>query len=606
MSLSVPETVANSLELSRSWDDKGLYDIDLNRTAFETQSRIGLCRDEDDNEYPSGLKLYLLILSLCLAVFLVALDQTIIAPALGAITGEYGSVKDIGWYGSSYLLTSTAFQPVYGKVYRIFDIKYAFLGAVAVFEAGSLVSAAAPDSTVFIVGRAVAGMGSAGLFSGSIVILSYALPLRRRPFMFGMFGCMWGVASVAGPLLGGAFTDHLTWRWCFYINLPIGGLAMMTIFFFLNIARVNNPDNKSFFSRILELDLIGAVVLIPAIILFLLALQWGGAQFPWNDRRIIGLFAGAGVMMLIFLGIEHHQQDKGLLPPKFFKDRNLLCAMLFSLFFGASFFPLVYYLALYFQAIQGDSAVTAGIKLLPLLISVVISSIVSGALISATGYYNPFILAEIAMVAVGGGLITTLTPRTPFAAWFGYQVLDGLGTGVGFQAGVVVVQNVVPRDLVSQATSCVQFFQSLGGALFIAVAQTVFQNGLIDGLARSAPHLDPDIFTHSGAGEVRHVLASVHREADLDAVLDAYMHGLRQTYYFSAAAAAAAFLAALGLQWKKIETDGGGGGSSASTNALVRGIYQYQRACTPAPEFDAWFEGAGELRAAKLRKRRVV
>ncbi|KAI2628763.1 MFS general substrate transporter [Hypoxylon sp. NC1633] len=595
MSLSASETATNSFDISTTWEDKNLYDIDL-ADVSRTPSKASISQTEHGYEYPSGLKLHLVILSLLLAVFLVALDQTIIAPALGAITGEYGSVKDIGWYGSSYLLTSTALQPVYGKVYRVFDIKLTFLGAVALFELGSLVSAAAPSSAIFVVGRAVAGMGSAGLFSGSIVILSYSLPLRRRPAMFGMFGCMWGIASVAGPLLGGAFTDHLTWRWCFYINLPIGGVAMTVIFFFLRIARVNNPDNLSVRSRILELDLVGAAILMPAIIMLLLALQWGGAQFPWNDRRIIGLFAGAGLMTMLFIGVEHYQQDKGLLPLRFFKDRDLLCAMLFSLFFGASFFPLIYYLSLYFQAIQGDSAVEAGLKLLPLLISVVVSSIVSGGLITATGYYNPFILVEIAMVSVGAGLITTFDLRTPFAKWFGYQVLDGLGVGVGFQAGVVVVQNVVSRDLVPQATSCVQFFQSLGGALFIAASQTLFQNGLIDGLARRAPHLDPGLFIRSGAGQIRQVLASVRQEAALDAVLEAYMSGLRQTYCISAGAAAVAFLAALGLRWKKIETKG--------PPSLARGCYQTMRACTPAPEFDALFEGAGELQAAKLRKPR--
>ncbi|KAI1416523.1 MFS general substrate transporter [Hypoxylon sp. FL1857] len=595
MSISVAETATDSVDIASRWEDKGLYDIDLNTTTHDTPSNDGTSKDEDGDEYPSGLKLYLVVLSLCLAVFLVALDQTIIAPALGAITGEYGSVKDIGWYGSSYLLTSTALQPLYGKVYRIFDIKYAYLIAVAIFEVGSLVSAAAPSSTVFIIGRAIAGMGSAGLFSGSIVILSYTLPLRRRPLMFGLFGCMWGIASVGGPLLGGAFTDHLTWRWCFYINLPVGGVAMLVIFFFLNIARVNNPDNQPLFARILELDLMGAAVLIPAIIMFLLALQWGGAEYPWNDRHIIGLFSGAGAMALIFVGIEQYQQDKGLLPPRFFKDRNLLCAMLFAFFFGASFFPMIYYLSLYFQAIQGDSAVEAGIKLLPLLISVVISSIISGGLITATGYYNPVILTEMALVAVGSGLITTLDLHTPFARWFGFQVLDGLGVGVGFQAGVLVVQNVAPKELVPQATSCVQFFQNLGGALFIAVAQTVFQNGLIEGLRDNAPRLDPALFIHSGASEIRQVLAVVHQEEALDAVLESYMLGLRQTYYISAAAAAAAFVVTLGLQWRKIEKGGG------------PDVYEQRknmRVCTPTPEFDTVFEGAGELQAA-AKKRKV-
>lgn len=277
MSFSLEDTVPNSIDITSSREDKIWYDVDP-ISSSKTSSTCNL-REGGDDEYPTGLKLWLVILSLCLAVFLVALDQTIIAPALGAITGEYGSVGDIGWYGSAYLLTSTALQPLYGKVYRVFDVKAAFLGAVALFELGSLVSAVAPSSAAFVVGRAVAGMGSAGLFSGSIVILAYSLPLRRRPFMFGMFGCMWGVASVAGPLLGGVFTDHLTWRWCFYINLPIGAVAMTVIFFTLNIARVNNPDHLSVLSRIGELDLVGAVILMPAIIMLLLALQWGGTQY---------------------------------------------------------------------------------------------------------------------------------------------------------------------------------------------------------------------------------------------------------------------------------------------------------------------------------------
>jgi MFS family permease len=297
----------------------------------------------DDAEYPTGLKLWLIILSLCLAVFLVALDQTIIAPALGAITAAYDSVKDIGWYGSAYLLTSTALQPLYGTIYRLFDVKLTFLGAVALFELGSLVSAVAPSSVAFIVGRAISGMGTAGLFSGATVILSYTLPLRNRPVAFGLFGGIWGIASVAGPLLGGVFTDHATWRWCFYVNLPIGGAAMVVILLFLNITTAKKPNN-SFVSRIMQLDLLGAGILVPAIVMLLLALQWGGTQYPWHDSRIIGLFVGFGVMVPIFATIEYRQQDKGLLPPRFFKNRNILSAMLFGFSFGSCFFPMIYYL----------------------------------------------------------------------------------------------------------------------------------------------------------------------------------------------------------------------------------------------------------------------
>jgi len=165
--------------------------------------------EEDEADYPHGIKLALVITSLCLAIFLVALDQTIIAPALGAITATFNSVKDIGWYGAAYLLTTTALQPIYGAIYKRFNVKIVFLLAVFIFEIGSVLTAAAPSSTVFIIGRAVAGIGTAGLFSGGIVILSYTMPLRKRPMVFGAIGGMWGIASVAGPLVGGAFATRM-------------------------------------------------------------------------------------------------------------------------------------------------------------------------------------------------------------------------------------------------------------------------------------------------------------------------------------------------------------------------------------------------------------
>lgn len=511
---------------------------------------------QDRETYPHGIKLVLIIASLCLAVFLVALDQTIIAPALGAITGEFSSVGDIGWYGASYLLSTTALQPTYGSLYRMFSVKWTYLTAIFIFEVGSLVCALAPTSNAFIVGRAVAGVGSAGLFSGSVVIMSYTLPLRQRPAAFGLIGGMWGIASVAGPLLGGAFTDGITWRWCFYVNLPIGGAAMIAIFLFLHIHRDENPEGLTWYARILKLDLLGTAMLIPAIVTLLLALQWGGTTHPWNSSVIIGLFVGSVVMFIIFAGIQVWKGDKGTLPPRLFKNRDVLCAMAFAFCFGGGFFCLVFYLSLYFQAIQGDSAVQAGIKLLPILISVVITSVATGGLITVVGYYNPFILPSMALFCIGAGLITTFSLDSPLRVWFGYQVITGLGVGVGFQAGVLVVQNTMPLEWIPVATACVQFFQSMGGAIFIAVAQAVFQNGLATAVARDAPGLPAEIFINSGASQVRQILKDMNAENLTQAVLGAYLEGLRNSYYITVACAGGAFVAALGLSWKKIQKRG--------------------------------------------------
>ncbi|KAI8931397.1 hypothetical protein NX059_011727 [Plenodomus lindquistii] len=449
--------------------------------------------EDDDSQYPTGLKLWLVIVALCLTVFLVALDQTIIAPALGAITVQFNSIQDIGWYGSSYLLTMTALQPLYGTIYRLFNIKVVYLGAVALFEVGRLVSAVAPTSIAFIVGRAIAGAGTAGIMSGSFVILGLMLPLRKRPAAFGLFGALWGVSSVAGPLLGGAFAEKVTWRWCFYINLPIGGMAMAAIFAFLHLSRNDNPNGYSFIRRVTQLDLFGASIFIPSIIMLLLALQWGGAEYAWSNSKFIGLLVGVGIGAVVFAGIEIWQQDEGLLPPRLFKNRNVFCAMMFAMFFGASLFPVIYYISLYFQAVQGDSAVNAGIKSMPFLIAMVISSMGSGVLVTFLKNYNIVILIETALLTAGAGCITTFGLGTPLSKWFGYQVLMGLGTGFCFQAPIIVVQNVLPQELIPQATACVQFFQALGGSVFLAVSQTVFQNGLINSLVRDVPDINPSL-----------------------------------------------------------------------------------------------------------------
>ncbi|KAE8312613.1 major facilitator superfamily domain-containing protein [Aspergillus transmontanensis] len=509
-----------------------------------------------ENEYPSITKVIVVILALYLAVFLVALDQTIIGVAIPKITDQFKSIEDIAWYGSAYFLTSTALQPSYGRIYKIFSVKWGFLIAVLIFEIGSLICAVAPSSTVLIVGRAVAGIGVAGIFSGALVIISMTVPLPKRPLVFGMFGMVWGIASIAGPLLGGAFTDGVSWRWCFYINLPIGGLSIAVIIFILRVPSKSELSGTPVLDRIKQLDLIGASLLIPAIVCLLLALQWGGNKYPWNSSRVIGLFVGFGLMIIIFTFSQIKLGNRATLPPGILKRRSVLSATMFALFFGGAFFLLVYYVPIFFQSVKGSSAMKSGIQLLPLMLATVISSVLVGAFVTAAGYYTPFLIGSTAIAAIGTGLITTYSVDIPTGKWIGYQILVGAGVGAGFQIPMTAVQTVLPPEDIPVGTAAVMFFQTLGGALFIAVGQSVFQNGLIDGIREYAPTVDPRAIVGAGATEMRHVLAALGQLDQLDAVIRAYMSGLRDAYRVSLALALVALLASCFLEWKSVKKTG--------------------------------------------------
>ncbi|TLS29850.1 hypothetical protein PpBr36_00811 [Pyricularia pennisetigena] len=519
--------------------------------------------DNDDNVYPSKGKAIVIVIALNLSVLLLALDQTILAPALGTITSEFGTVKDIGWYGAAYLVTSCALTLLYGRLYTIFNIKWTFLSSILIFELGSMICALAPTSSIFILGRAVAGAGCGGLYSGTVIITGFTLALHHRPVAFGITGAIFGIACVAGPLLGGLFTDHLNWRWCFWINIPIGALTVLPVVFFVTINRDNNPQRKRLIDRVREIDMYGIAALFPTMVCFILAIQWGGTQFAWNSAEVIGLFVATAVLGATFVWVEIRTGDGGMLPPRLFKNRDVVLAFAFSAAFSAGFTPLTVYTSIYFQAIFGDRAVDAGLKLLPVLISSVISSIVSGGATSAIGYYNPIALIGMILFSIGAGLTTTWSLTTPMAAWFGFQVIAGLGTGMGFQIAVLVIQNVLPEEWIPVGTSAVQFFQNLGGAISSAIAQSAFQNGLVTSAASSAPFLPSTLLLDTGASNIRQTLGNLTASADFgplianaggfgkvyDDLRFAYLTGLKNTFYVAVACAVAGFCIACGFRW---------------------------------------------------------
>ena len=285
----------------------------------------------DDSKYPGGATLAVLTFGLCMATFVVALDNTIIATAIPRITTVFDSLNDVGWYGSSYLLTTTSLQPSFGKVYTYFNIKWTYLSALLIFELGSILCAAANSSVMLIVGRAVAGAGAAALVSGAMTIMGYSVALWKRALYISLLSSMFGISSVVGPILGGVLTDRASWRWCFWINLPFGGIALLTVFIFFK-----NPERShtgmTFKDKVKQIDLFGAFCLICGIVCLLLALQWGGSTYPWHDSKVWGCILGFGLIIVVFIALQFKLGERATIPPKILTQRTIAASVTFSAF----------------------------------------------------------------------------------------------------------------------------------------------------------------------------------------------------------------------------------------------------------------------------------
>jgi MFS family permease len=341
-----------SLSADKPLDKSGI-DVDTNPPQSGKEDPIPSEKetgDDDQNdaegpEYPGKLKLILIVLSLNLAMFLVGLDNTIISPAIPKITDDFDALSDAGWYASAYLLTNCAFQLIWGKLYTFYVVKWIYLIALFLFELGSLICGVAPTSTALIVGRAIAGIGGGGVSNGSFLLIAHSVPPRQRPTLIGMMGAMYGFAAIAGPLMGGAFTDNdtLTWRWCFYINLPLGVVPALIIWLCIPAFAGSKKGAVGFINQLKQMDLPGSLCLLPGVICLLIALQWGGTRYAWDSARIVALLVLAGVLFVAFIVIQYFSGDRATVPRRVFSNRNVWGSSLFGSCVVAGFFMMLYY-----------------------------------------------------------------------------------------------------------------------------------------------------------------------------------------------------------------------------------------------------------------------
>jgi MFS family permease len=455
------------------------------------------------------------------------------------------------------MMTACAFQLPFGRLYTFYSPKWIFLSSVALFEAGSLLCGVAPTSSCLIVGRAIAGFGSAGIFSGSMVVMVNIVPLPKRPTLQGFMGVVILISSIVGPLLGGLFTEKLSWRWCFYINLPIGGATIILILFFLRLPdhTENHGDTlegtASVRKTIDQLDPIGTTFLLGLTVCLLLALQWGGSKYTWADARIIVLLTLFALLTICFASVQIWKQENATIPPRILAYRSVTASAFFAFCQTGSMTVIVFYLPTWFQAILHVDAIESGIRLLPLILAVVIASIMAGGFTQITGYYTPVMIACTVFMACGAGLMTTFSTTSDKAHWIGYQVLFGYGVGLGQQQSGMAAQVVLPEKDVPTGISLKFFGQQLGGAIFVSVAQNVFSNGLVSGLKNypSIPNLNSTLILNTGATE----LQKYFPENLLPTVLTVYNEALVGAFKVALGLACMSLIGALLTEWKSIK-----------------------------------------------------
>ena len=313
-----------------------------------------------------------------------------------------------------------------------------------------MICGVAPSSDVLILGRAVAGLGCAGIATGGYTIIAFITEPSRRPLFTGIVGSSYGVASVVGPLIGGAFTENITWRWCFYINLPIGAISVLIILFFFHAPSGVKPVAASWKEKLLQMDLIGVALMMGALLSYSLAVQYGGQTKPWSSSDVIGLLVGSFSILLVFGVWEYFLGERAMIIPRLFTQRTIGVSSIFAFLFGGSYFLVIYYLPVYFQSIKNVNPALSGVYNLPLIIASTLAIIGAGVFITATGLVIPTQVCGAIISILGSGLLYTLDIDTSMGKWIGYQILGAVGWGSAFQIPIMVGQgNAEAKDMSS-------------------------------------------------------------------------------------------------------------------------------------------------------------
>ncbi|KAF2666842.1 putative efflux pump antibiotic resistance protein [Microthyrium microscopicum] len=528
-----------------SVQEDGPFDLDEEIGALSAEREVA----EDESKYPTGVKFYLIMISVGLALIMGEMDSSIVSVAIPSITDHFHTMRDVGWYAAAYRLTVCSFQFMFGKLYSLYSLKHILLISVVIFMVGSVMCAAAPTSAAFVAGRAMSGFASAGIISGAFCTLMEVLPLRRRPFWGGIMSNVEGIAVIASPILGGFIVGKLGWRWCFWINVPIGAVTFVFLLTFLK--DLKPTETLPWKEKLVQVDLISNAIFVPSLTCLFLALGWAGTRNDWSSPTIIALFVAFIVLLTGFAVMQHRRQDTATLPPRLLRNRSVLSGFIFSFCCNSTIQVVQYYLPTYFQSVRGYTSSQSGIMMLPIIISFLLAMVIQGSAVSLIGYYVPFMLAGSVLLPVFAGLMTTFTVDSSLAKLIFYTGLLGFGAGIGFQAPQTAVQTSLSPADARMGLATIIFAQHFGPAVFISAAQSIFTNRLQANLKGLAPSLNATSIENTSLGELR-----THIRVDqLQGLLSRFDLSLVQTWYLAVALGCITMVGSLGMEWRTVKRE---------------------------------------------------
>ncbi|KAE8312664.1 major facilitator superfamily domain-containing protein [Aspergillus transmontanensis] len=501
------------------------------------------------------LRITAIMIALNLVLFVGALDQTIVATSIPTISAALHSAAGYTWIGGAYLLANAASAPMWAKFSDIWGRKPVLLAAVIIFAIASIIAALSKDMEMLIAARALQGAAGGGLMQLVFVVISDLFSIRTRALYLGMMGFTWALAGSAGPLIGGALTELVSWRWCFWVNLPVCGLSFVLLLLFLD---VHNP-RTTLREGIVAVDWLGTVCILAVTLLLLLGLDFGGAIFPWSSPKVICLIVFGTAMIGFFVFSEKRLAKYPLMPLSIFSNWSNNAIILVAFAHSMVSIGVEFYLPLYLQSVKQASPLRSGILIIPMMITEAAVDILSGILISRTGRYREITWAGLTLMTLGTGLYINLGIDTPVARIIGFEIIGGIGTALLFQTPVIAIQNTVSQADTASATATMSFLRNLATSLSIVLGGVIFQNGMASrhsslvaaGLSGSV--LDALSGDHAAANV--EIIKSIQDTAQRRAAQGAYAWSLRNIFIMYTSVAAVGLVAGAFIKQRHMSTE---------------------------------------------------